>query len=88
MMWNSQQALRLTHNRTGLAVTVGFERSWHRTLERARRILRARVHAHDKGLRAIMTADPVCVITEPTKGQFVAIARIGQYKYQISTREE
>lgn len=46
-------ALTLTHIRTGLSVTVTRERSWFKTAARAKRILAARVHAHDKGVKIL-----------------------------------
>lgn len=50
---NPGPTMRLIHHRTGITVTVGMERSQHKTLLRARRILSARVYAHDKGVATL-----------------------------------
>jgi protein subunit release factor A len=62
-MWrNPPPTLRLTHLESGIEVTVGLERSQHKTLQRALRILRARLYARLKGLRTIEEAG----IVKPT----------------------
>ena len=51
-------AVKLTHHRTGLAVTVNVTRTWEKARRDALRILSARVHTHDKGVKRLAEDNP------------------------------
>lgn len=62
-MWHQPPpAIRLTHLASGIEAKADYCRSWHKTLQRALRILRARLYARSKGLRTIEEAG----IVKPT----------------------
>lgn len=49
-MMRPPDAVRLTHHDTGISVTVERRKSWHEAVQRAERILRAKIFAHRRGL--------------------------------------
>jgi hypothetical protein len=79
--------LKLTH-KSGIEVVVGFERSWHRTLLRALRILRARVYARQKGIEKIEEAGEVPVeVAEIHPGEYVVAIEIGSNTFTVTERD-
>lgn len=79
--------LKLTH-KSGIEVIVDFERSWYKTLLRALRILRARLHARQKGIEKIEEAGEVPVeVAEIRLGEYVAEVKINGERFRIKEGE-
>lgn len=43
-------SVTLTHHETGISVTIDRRKSWHEAVQRAERILKAKLFAHQRGL--------------------------------------
>ena len=77
-------SITVTH-KSGLAVTVDRERSWHQSVKRALRILKARLYARNKGLATLDQSNLEQVkLVEVQKGQFAVEIKIDDSWYTVT----
>ena len=77
-------SVTVTH-KSGISVTVDRERSWHQSVKRALRILKARLYARNKGLATLDQSNLEQVkLVEVRKGQFAGEIKIEDSWYTIT----
>lgn len=68
-----------------MVVTVEYYRTWHKTLERAVRIMRARLYARAKGLKTLNSVDPEAYeLQEIRSGESWGTVEVDGQTYQIT----